>query len=58
MLTPTTGNSFWEEGVTTYSSTPKGKVEGNAGLPPQAIPKTTSQTSYERNKVELGTRTK
>lgn len=44
--------------VTTLSSTSKGKVEGNASPPSQAIPKTTSQTSYERNKVESGTRTK
>lgn len=45
-------------GATTLSSTSKGKVEGNASPPSQAIPKTTSQSSYERNKVESGTRTK
>lgn len=45
-------------GATTLSSTSKGKVEGNASSPSQAIPKTPSQTSYERNKVESGTRTK
>lgn len=44
--------------VTTLSSTSKGKAEGSASPPSQAIPKTTSQTSYERNKVESGTRTK
>lgn len=43
--------------VTTFSSTSKGKVEGNASPPSQAIPETVSQTSYERNKVESGTRT-
>lgn len=58
LLTLTTGNSFCEEGVTTFSCIPKVKVEGNASLPSEAIPKTTSQTSYERNKVESGTRTK
>lgn len=44
--------------MTTPSSTSKGKMEGNASPPSQAIPKTTSQTSYEKKKVQSGTRTK